>query len=90
MISELIWGWYSSALYILNLIRIQKRYMCFIFLCLLTSPIIAQTPIWLEDFNSYTDGTIVGFGNRWIITTTPDINAIDPDDYFKIVNNQLE
>ncbi|MFD1292846.1 LamG-like jellyroll fold domain-containing protein [Lutibacter holmesii] len=44
----------------------------------------SQTTIWEEDFSSYADGTIVGTGNKWTVTTTAGIN------YFEVVNQEFQ
>ncbi len=90
MISELLFGNCIGTLIFSIYLRVGK--LCALFFLLSTTffASYSQTTIWSEDFSTYTNGTIVGTNNRWTINTTSDVNGVDPDDYFKVVNNQLE
>lgn len=91
MISELLWGRHCfGAFYISTCSKVENKFIALLFFILFASISYGQITIWEENFNSYVDGTIVGTANKWTITTTPDVNGVDPDDYFKVVNNQME
>lgn len=91
MISELFWGGQRfGTLNILICLKGEKKFIALLFFISITTIGYSQTTIWEEKFNTYADGATVGTGNRWTITTTPDVNGADPDDYFKVMNNQME